>query len=110
VKEAPHLESVSGLADLHALAVLGTCMAGKLPDISDVAGVAGSLRKLEIEDCSGIEAPDDLKRLVNRRFLGDSDIESLSPLRNLAHLEMFHAWGSTHVVDGDLTALAQART
>ncbi|MCW3013025.1 MAG: hypothetical protein JWO02_117 [Solirubrobacterales bacterium] len=109
VKEAPHLQSLSGVADLPELAVLGVFLARKLRDISDVGERASSLRELEFEDCPAIYALDDVESLVNLRFLGFSDcgdVESLGPVSALEQLAVLHAWGSTRIVDRDLSPLA----
>lgn len=108
IKEAPHLRSLSGVGSLSELAGLGIFLARQLRDISEVAGLASSLRELEFEDCPAICAIDDIEPLVNLRFLGLSDcgdIRSLAPVASLQRLEVFHAWGATRVVDGDLSAL-----
>ncbi len=84
-------------------------MARQLQDISDVAGVT-SLRELEFEDCPALDTIDGVESLVNLRFLGLSecgDIESLVPIGSLEQLEVLYAWGSTRIVDGDLTPLAR---
>jgi len=109
-KEAPFLESLSGLANLANLEKLGVICARKLGDISDISGLASSLRVLEFEDCPRIDVLDDVRSLVNLRFLGFSDcgdVASLGPLRRLDRLERFYAWGSTRIVDGDLSPLAR---
>lgn len=110
IKEAPDLESLSGVGDLLELAVLGVFLAHKLRDLSDIAGIAESLRELELEDCSAISAIDDVKALRKLHFLGVSncgEIESLAPVSALEQIEVLYAWGSTRVLDGDLSPLAQ---
>ena len=110
IKDAPNLESLSGVGDLPELAVLGVFLARKLRDLSDVAGLAHSLRELEFEDCPAISAIDDVEALGELRFLGVSDcgeIESLAPVSAFEQLEVLYAWGSTRVLDGDLSPLAQ---
>jgi hypothetical protein len=112
IKEAPHLESFSGVANLPEIAVLRVFLARRLSDISDVAGLASSLRELELEDCPAIDAIDDVEQLAGLRFLGFSecgDIEALAPVGSLGQLEVLYAWGSTRIVDGDLTPLARLR-
>jgi hypothetical protein len=69
LKEAPYLESLSGLSGLPMLEKHGVFLARKLLDISDIAGLASSLRDLEFEDCPGIAVLDDVQPLVNLRFL-----------------------------------------
>jgi internalin A len=108
IREAPHLESLAGAADLPDLAVLGVFLARKLNNISDVAEHAASLRHLEFEDCGGIDLLDDVEGLVKLRFLAVSDcgeIESLGPVGPLEEIEVLHAWGTTRIVDEDLSPL-----
>lgn len=108
IKEAPHLQSLVGLADMHALTMLGVFSARQLRDISGVAPLT-SLQDLEFEDCPGIDVLDSFGSLVNLRFLGVSecgDVESVGPLGGLDQLEVLYGWGSTRIVDGDLSPLA----
>jgi hypothetical protein len=110
IKEAPHLESLSGVANLPALAILGVFLARRLHDISDVAELGSSLRELKFEYCPGVSSLDEVTSLVNLRVLGVSecgDIASLEPIRGLDRLEEFYAWGSTRIVDLDLSRLAR---
>jgi hypothetical protein len=108
IKDAPQLESLSGVGNLPGLAVLGIVLAPRLHDVSDVAELAESLRELKFEACPGIGTLDDVEPLVHLRILGISDcgdIESLAPITSLQKLEMLYAWGSTRVTDGDLSPL-----
>ena len=110
VKDAPHLESLSGIHDLPELAILGIFLARQLRDTSDVAGLRSSFRELELEDCPAVGALDDFEALTNVRFLGFSDcgdIDSLAPIGSLEQLAVLYAWGSTRIVDGDLSPLAR---
>ncbi len=110
IKEAPYLESLSGIGELPELAVVSVVLARRLSDISDVAGLADPLREFELEDCPAIDAIDDVESLVNLRFLGVSDcgeIESLVPVAAIERLEELYAWGSTRIVDGDLSPLTR---
>ena len=62
------------------------------------------------EECPQIDAIDEVERLIGLRFLGVSEcgaIASLSPVRGLTQLETFYAWGSTRILDGDLSPLTQ---
>jgi len=98
---------LSGLADLTELDQLGVILARRLHDISDVAGLA-PLRELTFEDCPGIAVLDDVEQLVSLRVLSFrdcGDVESLGPLRGLDRLGEFYAWGSTRIVDEDLSPL-----
>jgi hypothetical protein len=108
VKDAPRLESLDGIGGLPGLEVLIIVGARRLRDISDVAGLAASLAEFELEGCP-LRTIDDVAALVHLRFLGVSDcreIESLAPIRELEKLEILYAWGSTRIVDCDLSPLA----
>jgi hypothetical protein len=111
IKEAPYLESLAGVGDLSELSVFVVGLARRLSDISDVAGPASSsLREFKLESCSAISSLDDVEHLCELRVLGFSEcgeIESLAPLDSLRHLEEVYAWGSTRIVDGDLSPLAR---
>jgi hypothetical protein len=110
IKEARYLESLAGIGDLPELEALNLIGAPKLRAIGDIRGVAASLERLELQGCRALQAVDDLGDLINLRWLGLNDcgdVESLAPLRSLAQLEVFHAWGSTRVADGDLSLLAE---
>jgi hypothetical protein len=108
IKDAPYLESLSGIGSVPGLAVLGIVLAPRLQDVSDVAELADSLRELKFEACPGITTLEDLEPLVHLRVLGISDcgdIESLALIRSLTELEVLYAWGSTRVLDRDLSLL-----
>jgi internalin A len=108
IKEAPYLETLSGVGGLPDLQQLGIHWARCLWDIGDVADLSESIRDLDLEKCAAVDAIDDVEPLRGLRFLGVNDckdIASLAPLRALQELTQFHAWGSTRVVDGDLSPL-----
>jgi hypothetical protein len=110
IKDAPHLESLAGLGDLPSLEAVAIVGAPQLHDIEELERLSASLRELTFEECGRIEVIDVVGSLVHLRFLGVSecgDIASLSPVRSLSELETFYAWGSTRILDGDLSLLAQ---
>jgi hypothetical protein len=110
VKDASHLESLAGVGNLPELEELNVLLARRLSDISEVAELASTLRRFQLQDCPSIGAIDDVEPLVNLRFLGISecgDIESFAPIKELQKLESLYAWGSTRVVDDDLSPIAQ---
>jgi internalin A len=110
LKDAPYVESLAGIGELSDLAFLGIIGGPKLEDISEVAERAQSLRELAFQDCSFVNDLNDIAGLVNLRVLGVSncgDIKSLAPIASLHQLEVLYAWGSTRVVDGDLSPLTQ---
>jgi internalin A len=108
LEESSRLQSLTGiehLSDLTHLAILG---APVLDDIEAIRHMGSSLRELELESCPNVATLDDVELLHRLEFLGVSDcrdIESLRPLEALASLTEFFAWGSTRIVDGDLTPL-----
>jgi hypothetical protein len=110
IKEAPYLESLDGVDNLPELERLDLLLARKLHDISAVAQLRTTLRRLEFQDCPSIPAIDDVEPLTKLRFLGVSDcgeIESFAPIKELCELEALYAWGTTRVVDRDLSPIAQ---
>jgi internalin A len=112
LKDAPLLESLSGIEALSWLQRLKIAGAARLKDIEPLGDVA-RLQELELEDCPGIDAIDELRELRELRFLGISDcgdIASLAPLAGLTRLTVLHAWGSTRILDGDLQPLADLRS
>ena len=110
IKDAPYVESLSGVGSLLDLETLTVVGAPRLHEIDDLTELSASLRELKFEECPQIEAIDDVEPLVGLRFLGISesgDIDSLAPIGPLTQLEAFYAWGSTRIVDGDLSPLTR---
>ena len=108
IKDAPYLESLAGLGDLPDLAALTIVGAPRLHEIDEIGELSASLRELKFEECPRIEAIDAVEPLVGLRFLGISesgDIASLAPIGSLSQLETFYAWGTTRILDGDLSPL-----
>jgi hypothetical protein len=108
IKVAPLLEILDGAEALPALAILRIAAARELNDLTALASVALSLRELELQSCLEIVTLGDLVGLRNLRFLGVSDcgrIESLHPVAELKDVEKLHAWGSTRIMDKDLSPL-----
>lgn len=109
IKDAPRLQSLDGLGNLPDLAALTIVGARRLHDIDEIGELSQSLRELKLEGCR-IEAIDVVESLVGLRFLGISesgDIASLAPINSLIQLEAFYAWGTTRIVDNDLSPLAR---
>jgi hypothetical protein len=110
IKDAPYLEALTGLSNLFDLASLTIVGARRLHRIDEVGELSASMQKLKFEGCRGIDAIDVVEPLVGLRFLGISesgDIASLAPVTSLEQLETLYAWGSTRILDGDLSALSR---
>jgi hypothetical protein len=110
IKDAPHLESLSGVASLPSLQCLSIIGGPQLSDIGDLSETAASLTHLELQGCRRIGSIDGLGTLRNLRFLGlgdCGDIDTLSPVASMSQLEKLYAWGSTRVLDDDLNYLAR---
>jgi hypothetical protein len=108
IKDAPYLESLAGLGNLPDLASLTIVGARRLHEIDEIAELSESLRELKVEECPRIDAIEVVESLVDLRCLGISesgDIASLAPVGSLEQLETFYAWGSTRILDGDLSPL-----
>jgi hypothetical protein len=110
IKDAPRIESLQGITALRSLSNLGIHLARKLTDITDLADATPSLAELRFEYCSGIASLGAIANQIDLCHLGVNDcrsIGSLSPIRHMSKLSVFHAWGSTRIVDNDLTILLQ---
>lgn len=108
IKDAPLLESLSGLDVLQDLKYLSVVAAKRVSDIQVLATLL-SIIELSFEGCPSIESLDPVANLVHLQFLEVGDcgaIASLAPLASLNQLNTFYGWGSTEVVDRDLSPLA----
>jgi hypothetical protein len=110
MKEDPQLESLVGVDQLPALSELGFSGAAHLLDISDLVYAASHLLKLHLQSCRRIEWLDAIGSAVGLEFLNVSDcgdVQSLSPLAALHELRILYLYGTTRVLDGDLTPLTR---
>jgi len=108
IKEANRLESLRGVAGLVGLEKLGIHLARRLTDVGDVASCATTLSEFRLEYCSRIMKLDPIAPLTRLTALAVADcrsVDSLRPLSSLAALEKFLAWGSTRIMDADLSPL-----
>ncbi|QHK21025.1 hypothetical protein GU243_16380 [Pseudarthrobacter psychrotolerans] len=114
MKDRPRLESLNGVDAFAALEELGIFGALLLKDVVDLGSASApkKLRTLELELCRGVSSLGEIGRLTGLTYLniGDcGDIASFTPLANLRHLREVYAYGTTRVVDGDLSALMGLR-
>ena len=108
LKDRPRLRGLDGLTELSQLRRLGVFLARELEDLGPLQG-ATMLEELELEGCRRLSRLDPLGECVGLRTLNLSecgDLESARPLRSLADLEYLYLYGSTKIVDGDLTPIA----
>mgnify|MGYP001597001263 FL=1 len=109
LKDAPGVESLRRVADFPDLTKLSVLRGLRLHDLGDV-GKGRLLRELELENCPRVASLGGIESLKMLRFLGVSDcgdIDSFRPLTSLQNLEVLHAWGTTRIVDADLSPLSQ---
>lgn len=107
--DRPRLASLAGLEAFRALRSLGIYGGRHLVDISALDG-SDSLEELELEGCHKLAHIDAVSSCARLRRLNVSecgDLASLWPLADLAELEVVRLFGSTRIVDGDLSPLAR---
>ncbi len=93
--------------DLRTLSVLG---ARRLSDIADIEALAPSIRRFELEACPRVDSLEAVATLERLIWLGVSDckeIDSLRPLTGLIALEVLYAFGTTRILDNDLSPLTR---
>ncbi|MGW5194850.1 hypothetical protein ACWEOO_36735 [Kribbella sp. NPDC004138] len=107
LKDRPRLKSLDGLGGLPGLRHLGVYLAARL---SDTGAVRGSmLRELHLEACKKVTVLDDIATCGDLEVLNLSDGASFSsaePLRALTKLQELLVSGSTRILDGDLSPIA----
>lgn len=78
-----------------------------LADISAIDDLTG-LQKLILEGARSLGTIDRIRPHINLRHLAVADsgeIESLSPLSVLSRLQALDLWGTTRILDADLTPI-----
>jgi hypothetical protein len=110
VKDSRRLRSLDGLHPAAPLASLTVRLAPKLNDVSALAVFASTLRELALDACRRLGALAPLAALERLQHLelGDcGDIVSLAPLASLDELRSVYAWGTTRILDDDLSPLTR---
>jgi Leucine-rich repeat (LRR) protein len=108
MKDRPRLRSLAGLSYLPRLERLGIYLGARLDDISELRG-RSEIRELELDSCKKLRNINDLAECVGLRRLNiaeSGDIESLKPVAGLIELEELYLYGSTKILDNDLTPIA----
>ena len=108
MKDRPQLRSLRGVERLPALDHLGIYLATSLEDFAPLSETT-TLRELHLESCRSLTelipiATSHALRLLNVADCGD--IASLAPIAALHQLETVWLYGTTKVIDDDLTHLA----
>ena len=107
LKDRPQVRSLDGVGELGELHHLGVYAAPRLCDLSALCDF-DSLRELHVEACSSIGALEAVSCHRGLTMLNVSDcgeIESLRPVARCEGLEVLWLYGSTRIVDNDLSIL-----
>jgi hypothetical protein len=101
-------ESLAGLSTHQNLTRLEVAMASRLADLSELKYL-GAIEFLQLERCGRIHDLGDLSvcRAIHTLNISDcGDISTLQPLKDLTRLRVLYAYGTTKVLDGDLSPIA----
>ncbi len=108
MKDRPNLRSLTGLGEFADLTRLGIFGAARLDDVSALWGRDG-IETLELQACQKLDSINALEQCTGLRILNLAEgggIDSAAPLARLSKLEELYLYGSTVVVDGNLTPIA----
>lgn len=107
IKEPRKLESLLGAENFWSLRHLELTPAPWLTDISAIDDLTG-LEELILVGARSLFAIDHLRPHTNLRFLEVADsgeIESLTPVGGMTGLQGLYLWGTTKILDADLTPI-----
>ena len=105
------VRDLDGLRTLKQLSFLSLHRLRKLESISGLTELT-NLETLELNFCRAIRSIHGIVKLHRLRRLelcDDDDIESLAGMESLQSLESFLFYGSTNILDGDLSPLTQLK-
>lgn len=108
MKDRPRLRSLRGVEQLPALDHLGIYLATSLHDFAPLRETT-TLRELHLESCRSLNDLTPIAASLGLRLLNVAecgDIVSLAPIAALLELEAVLLYGTTKIVDDDLTPLA----
>ncbi|MBS0319925.1 MAG: hypothetical protein JSR18_05240 [Proteobacteria bacterium] len=103
---------IESLQDIAACRGLSYLQISNLPRLQSLVGIETAVRLARLEICGcprirSIDAVRHLKELETLLLVDNADIVSLEPLAKLQKLQDLMFYGSTNVVDGDLSILRQ---
>lgn len=104
----PSLDGISALTKLRSLRLANLRRLASLDGIEHLANI----EELDIHSCRSISHINQIESLLRIKNFGINEcgkIESLKPLARLADLELVGFYGSTNIVDGDLSPLLHKR-
>jgi len=107
IKEARRLSSLLGAEHMVALRTLEVLLAPGLADVGAISDLV-ELQELSFETARRLDALDDIKSLTRLSHLGIANsggIRSLTPVTEMKELKSLYAWGTTHILDNDMSPL-----
>lgn len=107
LKERPKVTSLDGVERLAALRTLRVLRAARLERVDALTGL-GHLGVLDLERCRQVGCDPVISTLAALTRLNLSEtgpMQTLAPIRGCEALETVHLYGSTNVLDGDLSPL-----
>ncbi len=109
MKERPRLRALDGLGDLILMTELAIFSATWLQDVAELSG-RDLLTRLELEACPRLVSLDEIAGCSSLELLNLSDLRDISSatvFERLTALKELDLWGSTRIIDGDLTCIAR---
>lgn len=106
LKDGPLLTQLDGLARFSTLEHLGLYGA-QLDSLDGLDAIKETIRVLHLQRC-GVSDLGAIEGLTDLTFLNASDsgdLPTIEPLRHTQRLERLWMWGSTSILDGDLSPL-----
>lgn len=111
MKDYPRVQTLDGVETLRSLRELGIHIARRLKSIDALQGsLAQTMETLQLSSCRRLESLAPIRSCQGLQFLEFSeggDLPDISALEGLDQIESLYLYGSTRVVDGDLTPIAE---
>jgi internalin A len=110
LKDQPQVTSLDGIEGLPRLEELGVHAAKHLADIEALGRTRAALITLQMSSCRKIPDIAPVANCQRLRFFELSEggqVPTVAPLAGMHELERLYLYGSTNVLDGDLTPIAR---